>query len=85
MSKIDFDNKLISFCRNVTSNKTKSFEVLKKLDSLTTKVYIFSWPECILQVMMDLKTRLFIKQHLIKLGLKKEEGTDYVGSWKSKG
>ena len=34
---------------------------------------------------MDLKTRLFINQHLIKLGLKKEEGTDYVGSWKSKG
>ena len=42
VSKIDFDNKLISFCRNVTSNNTKSLEVLKKLDSLTTKVYIFS-------------------------------------------
>ena len=58
VSKTDFDNKLINFNIKVTSNKTKYSAVLKKLHSLTKA-------ECILQVMMDLKTRLFIKQHLI--------------------
>ena len=37
--------------------------------------------------MMDLKTRLFIKQHLIYIRIKKRQsiGTDYAFSWKSKG
>ena len=37
VSKTDFDNKLISFNRKTTSNKTKYLEVQKKLYSLTTK------------------------------------------------
>ena len=37
MSKTDFDNKPISLNRKITSNKTKYLEVLKKLNSLTTK------------------------------------------------
>ena len=41
VSKTDFDNKLISFNRKITSNKTKYSEVLKKLNSLTTKNYNF--------------------------------------------
>ena len=41
VSKADFDNKLISFNRKITSNKTKYLEVLKKLNILTTKDYIF--------------------------------------------
>ena len=41
VSKIDFDNKLISFYRKITSNKTKYLKVQKKLNSLTTKDYNF--------------------------------------------
>ena len=40
-SKVDFDNKLISFNKKITSNKTKYLEVPKKLNSLTTKDQIF--------------------------------------------
>ena len=42
MSKTDFNNKLISFNKRITSNKTKYLEVQKKLISLVTKDYIFS-------------------------------------------
>ena len=41
MRKTDFYNKLISFNRKITSNKAKYLEVLKKLNSLTTKDYKF--------------------------------------------
>ena len=37
VSKTYFDNKLISFNRKITSNKTKCLEVLKQLNSLTKK------------------------------------------------
>ena len=37
VSKTDFDNKLISFNRKITSNKTKYLEVQKKPSSLMTK------------------------------------------------
>ena len=37
MSTNNLDNKLISFNKKITSNKTKYLEVQKKLDSLTTK------------------------------------------------
>ena len=36
VSKTDFDNKLTSFNRKITSNKSKYLEVLKKLNSLVT-------------------------------------------------
>ena len=41
VNKTDFDNKLKSFNRRVTSNKTKRLEVQKKLNSLITKDYKF--------------------------------------------
>ena len=41
VDKIDFDNKLTSFNRRITSNKTKYLEVQKKLNSLITKKYNF--------------------------------------------
>ena len=41
VSKTDFNNKLISFKRKITSNKTKYLEGQKKLNSLTTKDYNF--------------------------------------------
>ena len=64
-NKTDFDNKLKSFNRWITSNKMKRSEVQKKLNSLIMKDYNFFLGRIILQVMMDLKTHMFIKQHLI--------------------
>ena len=40
--KTDFDNKLISFNRKITSNKAKYLGAQKKLNGLTTKDYNFS-------------------------------------------
>ena len=63
MNKTGFDNKLISFNRRITSNKTKHLEVQKELNCLITKDYNFFLGRIFLQVMMDLKTHLFINQH----------------------
>ena len=41
VSKTDFYNKLISFNKRITSNKTKHLEVQKNLNSLITKDYNF--------------------------------------------
>ena len=41
LTKTDFDNRLTSFNRRITSNKAKHFEVQKKLNSLITKDYNF--------------------------------------------
>ena len=41
MNKTDFDNKLISFNREITANKTKCLEVQRKLNILITKDYNF--------------------------------------------
>ena len=64
--KTDFDNKLISFHKRITSNKTKYLEVQKKLNSLQQVIKTFFYAERTLKIMMDLKTRLFIKQHLTR-------------------
>ena len=82
MTKTDFDNKLTSFNRQITSNKAKHLEVRKKLNSPITKDYIFflvriyftsndgSQNTCVYQPTLD-------TLELIK-------GSDYVISWKSK-
>ena len=41
VTKTDFDKKLTSFNRKITSNKTKYLEVQKKLNGLITKEYNF--------------------------------------------
>ena len=41
MNKNNFDNKLTSFNRQITSNKTKHLEVQKKLNSIKAKYYNF--------------------------------------------
>ena len=41
VSKADFDKKLTSFNKWITSNKIKYLEVQKKLNSLITKYYNF--------------------------------------------
>ena len=57
VSKFDFDKKLISVNKKITSRKTKYLEVQNKLNSLTTTDYNFFLGR-MLQVMMDLKTLL---------------------------
>ena len=61
VNKTDFNNTLTSFNRRITSNKIKQ----KILNSLITNYYNASQVVFILEVMMDLKKHLFIKQHLI--------------------
>ena len=42
LSKTDFDTKLMSFNRKITWNKTKYFEILKKINKSNNKrLYIF--------------------------------------------
>ena len=41
VNKTDFDNKLASFNKRITSNKTKRLEVRKKINVLITKYYNF--------------------------------------------
>ena len=41
VSRTDFDNKLISFNKKITSNETKYLELKKKLNNLITKSYNF--------------------------------------------
>ena len=41
VNKTDFDNKLTSFNKYITSNETKYLKVQKKLNSLITTNYVF--------------------------------------------
>ena len=66
VNKTDFDSKIISFNKRITSNKGKILCVKKILNSLIIKMFFFSQVQFILQVMMDLKMMdLFINQHLV--------------------
>ena len=64
LNKTNFDNKLTSLNKRITLNKIKHFEYQKKLNSVVTKDYNFFLDRTYLQVIMDLKTHLFINQHL---------------------
>ena len=78
VSKTDFDNKLISFNRKITSNKTKYLEVLRKLTSLTTKDYNFFLGR-IYFTSNDGSQNTFVYQSTLDtLELRKYKGTDYV-------
>ena len=46
MNKNDFDNKLTSFNKHITSNNAKHLEVQKELNGLITKGYYFSGRIC---------------------------------------
>ena len=61
VNNTDFNNTLTSFNRRITPNKIKQ----KILNSLITNYYNASQVAFILEVMMDLKKHLFMKQHLI--------------------
>ena len=66
LTKTDFYNKLTSSNRKSTSNKTIYLEVHKKLNSLITNYYNYFLGRIYLQVTMDIKTRFFINQYLIR-------------------
>ena len=75
-NKTTFDNKLTSFKKRITSNKTKYLEVKKKLNSLITKDYVF------------FLGRIYFKSNdgfelkaIDVLELKNDKGTDHVLSW----
>ena len=85
MSKTDFDNKLIRFNRKITSNKTKYLEVLKELHIITTKDYNFFLGK-IYFTSNDGSQNTFVYQSTLDaLELKKDNDTDHIFSWKSKG
>ena len=69
LTKTDFDKKLTSFNRKITSNKTKYLEAYKKLNSLTRNDY-------------NLNTFVYLPTRDM-LELKKDIGTGYGLSWKS--
>ena len=78
MSKTDFDNKLISFNRKITSKKTKYLEILKKLSSVTTKDYNFFL--CRIYFTSNDRSQSTFVYHSIPdtLELKKPKGGDYI-------
>ena len=85
VNKTDFDNKLTSFNREITSNKIKHLELQKKLNSLITKDYNF-FLDRICFTSNDGSQNTFVYQPTVDiLKLKKDNGTDYVLIWKSKG
>ena len=72
VTKTNFEKKLTSFNKKITSNKTKYLEVQKKLNNLITS--------------NDRSQNTFVYQPTLDtLKLKKGKGTDYVLSWKSNG
>ena len=81
----DFDNKLASFNRRITSNKTKHLEIQKKLNSLITKDYNFFLGR-IYFASNDGSQNTFVYQPTLdRLEIKKDKFTVYGFSWKSKG
>ena len=78
MNKTDFDNKLTSFKRKITSNKTEYLEVQKKLNSLITNEYNFSLGRMYFTSNDRSQNMLAYQPKLDMLELKKDKGTDYV-------
>ena len=85
MSKTDFDNKLTSFNKRITSSKTKLLEVQENLNSLIAKYYNF-FLGGIYFTSDDGSQNMFVYQPTFNmLELKIDKDTEYVISWKSKG
>ena len=85
VSKIDFNNKLISFNTKISSSKTKYLQVLKELNSLTTKDYNFFFGRMYFTSNDEHQNTFVYQTTLDTLELKKDKCTDYVLSWESKG
>ena len=64
VTKSDFNDKLTSFTKRITSNKTKHLEVQKKLNNLITKDYDFFLVRTYV-TSNDGSQNMFISQHLV--------------------
>ena len=84
VNKTDFDNKLTSLNKRITSNKTKHLEVQKKLKSLITKDHNFFLGRIYFTSNDGSQNTFVYRPTLDALELKKGEGTGYVLNWKSK-
>ena len=83
VNKTDFDNKLTSFDKHFTSNKTKLLEVQMKLNSRITKDLFLG--RIYFANNHGSQNTLVYQLTLDTSELNKYEGTDYVLSWKSTG
>ena len=81
MIKTGFYNKLIKFNRNITSHKTKYFEVKKTLNSLITKNYNFFLGRVYFTRNDGSKNTFVYQPTLHMLELKKDKGADYILNW----
>ena len=82
VSKTDFDNKLISFNRNTTSNKKKYLEVLKKLNIVRKKDYNFFLGRIYFTSNNRSQNTFLYQPKFDSLEQKKDKATDNVLSWK---
>ena len=71
VNKTDFDNKLTSFDRRITSNKTKNLEDQKKLNRIITKDYNFFLGRNYFTSNDGSQNTFFYQPTLDTLGLKK--------------
>ena len=85
VNKTNFDNKLINFNRQITSNKAKHLEVTKKKkNSLITKVYNCYLCRVYFKSNNGSQNTFVCQPILDALELKKDKGIDYVLNQKSK-
>ena len=85
VNKTDFDNKLTSFNKRITSNKTKHLEVQEKLSSLITKDYNFFLDRIYFTSNDGYQNTFVYQPTLDTLELKKDKSTEYVLSLEIKG
>ena len=85
VTKTDFDNKLTSFNKQITPNKTKHLEVQKKVDNLITKDYNFFLGRIYFTNNDEPQDMFFYQPTFNVLELKNDKGTENVTSEKSKG
>ena len=85
MNKTDLDNKLTSFNKRITTNKTKHIEVKMRLNSLITRDYNFFIGRIYFTSNAGSQNTFVYQPTFDTLELKKVKGTDHVLSWKSKG
>ena len=80
MTKTDFDNKLTSFNKQITPNKTKHLEVQKKVDNLITKDYNFFLGRIYFTNNDEPQDMFFYQPTFNVLELKNDKGTENVTS-----
>ena len=80
VTKTDFDNKLTSFNKQITPNKTKHLEVQKKVDNLITKDYNFFLGRIYFTNNDEPQDMFFYQPTFNVLELRNDKGTENVTS-----